>query len=153
MAELNGEQMKLNGLDITTQSGILICVATHAIINKHVVATSMINTSDELSTPVKRDSYIVDKIGIDGMGRILLRDVPIESHCLTRLMFECSHDERCTRRPPHALHGAIGTIQLDLPFSCRFPAQVPFDSLKGRYFHDAFPCDDLERFKFILQRN
>jgi hypothetical protein len=72
-------------------------VTTHATVNGHDVAREMINTSDDLSTPVKRDSYIVRKIEIDGMERILLRDVTIESLRLTGLRSDCRRDERCPR--------------------------------------------------------
>jgi hypothetical protein len=56
----------------------------------------MINPSDKLSVPVTRDSYIVGKIEIDGMGRILLSDVTIKYNRLTLQLFDWRHDERCT---------------------------------------------------------
>jgi hypothetical protein len=87
----------LNVLDRRNLPGTVVHVTTHAMVNGHDVATEMINTSDELPTPVKRDSDIMGKIEIDGMGRILLRDVTINFHPLTRLLVACCHDARCTR--------------------------------------------------------
>jgi hypothetical protein len=78
MIELNGEQIKSNGLDVTNLPGRLIHVATHGTMTGHGVATEMIHTSDDLSTPVKRESSIVGKTEIDKMGRILLGDVTIK---------------------------------------------------------------------------
>jgi hypothetical protein len=78
MIELNGEQIKLNVLEVTNLPGRFIRVTTHGMMNEHDLTTERIKTSNELSTPVKRDSYIVGKIEFDGMGRILLRDSTIK---------------------------------------------------------------------------
>jgi hypothetical protein len=53
-------------------------VTTHASVNGHDVPTEMTNTTNELSTPMKRNSYIVGKTEIDKMGKISLRDVTIK---------------------------------------------------------------------------
>jgi hypothetical protein len=67
MIELNLGQIKLRVLDITNLPGALIRLTTHVPVNENDAAREMINTSDKLSTRVKRNRYIVGKIEIDGM--------------------------------------------------------------------------------------
>jgi hypothetical protein len=78
MIKLNGEKIEWNGLDVSNLPERFTRLTIPATVNGHGVATEIINPSDELSTPAKRDSFIVGTIEIDGMGQILLRDVTIK---------------------------------------------------------------------------